>query len=283
MSFELLSRALYELEEAFASCGSKLILGGGFGLFLWQTEASKEETLRTLISKDAWCEARATADLDVFLETEILAELETVQALRKALDELGYSVITGVEYLHFEKHYSATERVEINFLTGPITKTELAEKIKITRPWARPRGSVQFHAYLTEEAIGLSWGLLPIEKVGIEKRSNLYVPHAVTFLVMKLHAFKDRLEKGEEEKAGHHAIDVYRILCLMEEKTFDETKHFLNSNGAAPVVISARQIVASYFGVLHQGGFTKIREHPLYRVEFDLEMMRSVLLELFSE
>ena len=282
MSFDLLLRALNELEVAFASCGSKLILGGGFGLFLWQSKAMSESQ-RTLISKDAWCEARATADLDVFLETEILADLGTIQMLRLELDQLNYSVITGVEHLHFEKYFSDTERVEINFLTGPITDPELMEKIKINRPRVRPKGNVEFHAYLTDEALGLSWSLMPIKMIGLEKRTNLFLPHAVTFLLMKLHAFKDRKEKGDNEKAGHHALDVYRVLCLMEEKNFEETKKYLEGNNREPVVVSGKKIVTSDFGSLNGVGFTKIREHLLYRDEFDLETMRSVLLELFSE
>ena len=280
MSFDMLLRALNELEEAFSLCGSKLIIGGGFGIFLWQSEVIENESFRSLISKEAWCEARATADLDLFLETEILADLETIQKLRRELDNLNYKVIEGVEYLHFEKNYSSTQRVEINFLTGPIASDALAEKIQIRKPRARPKGAVQLHAYLTQEAIGLSWGLVPIKK---SEFSNLYIPHAVTFLVMKLHAFKDRLEKKEDEKAGHHAVDLYRILCLMEEKVFDETKTLLNESLEEAVVISSKDIVAQCYGKLDHIGFSKIREHPLFRTEFELESMRSVLAELFTE
>lgn len=278
MSFNLLLQALKELEKAFKSRNSKLIVGGGFGLFLWQSEALGNESFRSLISKDAWCEARATADLDVFLETEILADLESIQRLRTELDGLGYTVISGVEFLHFEKHYSSTERVEINFLTGPILDKALEEKIHIKKPRARPKGDVQLHAYLTKEAIGLSWSLLPIKTIGI---SELYVPHAATLLVMKLHAFSDRMKKRDDEKTSHHAVDVYRILCLMEENIFEETKVFLSDRRRDIVVVSSGEIVAENFGAPDQPGFTKIKEHPLYRTEFDLKTMMSVLAELF--
>jgi hypothetical protein len=36
---------------------------------------------------------------------------------------------------------------------------------------------------------------------------------------MKLHAFRDRLEKGDAEKSGHHAMDVYRTISMLTEKS----------------------------------------------------------------
>lgn len=282
MSFELLSRALIELEGAMGDCGSKLILGGGFGLFLCQSKMEEDESKPTLIGRDAWCVPRATADLDIFLETSILASIEQMQAIRKCLDGLGYTVIEGVEFLHFEKHFSDTERVEINFLTGPITDQELVKKVQVRRPRARARGKVQLHAYLTDEAVGLSEHLRPIGKRPYGEDTNLFVPHPATLLVMKLHAFRDRLAKEEAEKAGHHAIDVYRILCLLDEETLVECKGILKENASVTVVTSAAEIVETHFQSFDQMGFVKIREHPLYRDDFDLKTMRSVLLELLT-
>lgn len=247
-----------------------------------QNQIEEDESKQTLIRREAWCAPRATADLDILLETSILASNEQMQAIRKCLDGLSYTVIEGVEFLHFEKQFSETERVEINFLTGPITDQELAKKIQIRRPRARARGNVQLHAYLTDEAVGLSEHLRSISKGSEAEPSNLFVPHPATLLIMKLHAFRDRLAKGESEKAGHHAIDVYRILCLLDEKTFGECKDILKEGRTIAVVTSAAEIVETYFQSLDQMGFVKVREHALYRNDFDLETMRSVLLELLT-
>lgn len=282
MSFEVLNRALFELEGAMRDCGSKLILGGGFGLFRCQTQMGEDESKPTLIRREAWCAPRATADLDIFLETSILASIEQMQAIRSCLDVLGYAVIDGVEFLHFEKNFSAAERVEINFLTGPITDQKLAKKVQDRRPRARARGKVQLHAYLTEEAVALSENLRAVFPVPDRENTNLFVPHPATLLVMKLHAFRDRFVRGEQEKSGHHAIDVYRILCLLDETTFAECKGILNRNANVSAVFSAGEIVERYFQSADQMGFVKIREHALYRDHFDLETMRSVLQELLT-
>ena len=243
----------------------------------------QESGVATIIPREAWCVPRATLDLDIFLETVIVASVDQFQAIRRSLDALGYTVIAGVEYLHFEKHYSETERVEINFLTGPITDSSLAAKIKVSRPRARPKGAdVKLHAYLTDEAMGVSETLQPIKKAGSSIASNLYIPSAATFLLMKIHAFRDRLEKGDIEKSGHHAMDVYRTISMLTEKTYGETLAFLQANRDSEVAKSATAIVRSNFNALDQPGMTKLRDHSLYRTEFDLEKMRSVLAEVFA-
>jgi hypothetical protein len=282
MSFNILIRALGELEQALNDCGAKLIVGGGFGLFLWQLD-EQESGVRTVIDREAWCIPRATLDLDIFLETVIVASIDQFLAIRQSLDALGYTVIPGVEYLHFEKHYSETERVEINFLTGPITDSSLAAKIKVSRPRVGPKGGeVKLHAYLTNEALGVSERLRTIKKVGTSVASNLYVPSAATFLLMKIHAFRDRFAKGDIEKSGHHAMDVYRTISMLTETTYAETVAFLQANRDSEAVKSTATIVESNFAALDQAGMSKIREHILYRPDFDLEKMRSVLAELFA-
>jgi hypothetical protein len=87
MSFDLFTRALIELEQAMTACGVKLIIGGGYGLFLWQNLMVETDTnAQTLIPREAWCPQRATADSDIILETNIVASIEHFQAIQKALD-----------------------------------------------------------------------------------------------------------------------------------------------------------------------------------------------------
>jgi len=277
MSFDLLNRALTELETALTECDIKLIVGGGFGLFLLQTDLTIKEDIRTLIARKAWCIPRSTADIDVIIETCIVASLDHIKSLRESLDHLGYTVIAGVEYMHFEKLFSEKDRVEINFLTGPIENVSLVEKIKVNRPRVRPKGDVKLHAYLTDEAIALSDSLHTVAGY-----HNVFLPSPTTFLTMKLHAFRDRFQQDEQEKAGHHAMDVYRVISMMTEERYSETKAYLLSNRERSAVKSAAEIVHTYFHASDLPGITKIREHPLYRPELELDVMRASLDELFA-
>lgn len=274
MSFQLLDRALRELENVLLECEVKLIVGGGFGLFLLQNDL-QEADVRTIIERDAWCVARVTADIDILLETSIIANLAQFQAIRSGLDSLKYEVIPGVKYMHFEKYFSERERVEINFLTGPIQDAALFKDIHVSRPRVRPRGNVKLHAYLTQDVVALSESIQPVAN-----HDNLFIPSSLTFLIMKLHAFRDRFQQDEQEKAGHHAMDVYRVVSMMTEVQHEECKSRLQKILQTDVFKSAALVVEEYFdGDLP--GILKIREHPLYRRELRLDVFCSVLREFF--
>ena len=280
MSFRVLEKALNELAGALEAVGCKLIIGGGFGLYLRQIELSEEPGVATLVSREHWCEPRTTADIDIFLETHIVASLEQMQSIRAALDSLGYAVIEEVKFLHFEKLFGPNERVELNFLTGPIDNQTLAAQVKFNRPRVRPKGNVELHAYLTNDAIGLSEQLIDIDEIGTSTGvKNIFVPHPSTFLLMKLHAFRDRLNE-EAERSSQHAIDVYRIICMMSEGDFKQTQAFFHQNRKATPVSGARNIVDEYFASFDQMGFVRLQEHVLARGDFALNTMREVLQEL---
>ena len=281
MSFTILETALYELADALDGFGCKLIIGGGFGLYLCQIAIADHVEIETLIPRENWCEPRTTSDIDIFLETTIVASLGQMQSIRAALDALGYTVIADVKYLHFEKTFGPEERVELNFLTGPITDQSLSSQLKFNRPRVRPKGDVELHAYLTDEAIGLSEHLIPVSQVEGGTRAatkNIFVPHPSTFLIMKLHAFRDRVD--EPDKASQHAIDIYRVICMMSEADFKQTKIFLRANSTSKPALQAAHITKEYFGSLDQMGFIRLREHPLSRSDFPLGTLRDVLLDL---
>lgn len=274
MSFEILNRALSELEVTLAESNVKVIVGGGFGLYLLQCDL-QESSVRTIIERDAWCMARSTSDIDIILETSIIANLEQFRAIRSGLDHLDYKVKPGAAYMHFEKSYFDAGRVEINFLTGPIEDPSVTKDIQIKGPRVRPKGAVQLHAYLTPEVFALSDHIQ-----AISNRGNLYVPSGITFLIMKLHAFKDRFQKNDQEKAAHHAMDTYRVISMMTEAQFNESKSLLQRKSESTVCSSTSEVVEKYFAH-NLPGVLKIREHPLYRREFELETFCSVLEELF--
>jgi hypothetical protein len=94
-------------------------------------------------------------DLDIFLETELVASSREMQALRLTLDKLGYTVVEKAKFMHFSRS-TTKDMVEINLLTGLIEDDIIKEKVQINRPRVRPKGNVELHAYLTEEAIDLS-------------------------------------------------------------------------------------------------------------------------------
>jgi hypothetical protein len=66
-----LSDALLDLIGHISGSSLKLIVGGGFGIYLRHKELLKAGNAGTLLKE--WPQPRSTNDLDLFLKTELLA------------------------------------------------------------------------------------------------------------------------------------------------------------------------------------------------------------------
>ena len=80
--------------------------------------------------------------------------------------------------------------------------------------------------YLTREALALGLALFELTLTG--QRSDgepvdllVYVPNPFTYLLMKLHAFRNRKDDPDKRLASHHALDVYRIVSMLTRDEYD--------------------------------------------------------------
>jgi hypothetical protein len=158
---------LIDLARAVGSLDFKLILGGGFGPYLKQLHLQDHNELRTLLPGNLWPYPRATEDLDLFLTTEVVTRLPDMKKLRAALDALGFEPVPEAKFLHFAKPWGVSGRVKIDMLTEPLPDGLPRERVKYTPPRLRPRGELELHAYLTEEAIAFDESLLPLSVEGV--------------------------------------------------------------------------------------------------------------------
>jgi len=276
MSKSPLLLALIELASELGAQKIKLILAGGYGLYLKQLQM-QSSLERTLINSDNWTQPRSTIDLDIFLETELVTSLSDMQALRSTIDKLGYKVIEKAKFMHFARGEKANA-VEINLLTGPIEKVDLKDKVKISKPRVRPHGDIELHAYLTEEAIDLSSNLEEF-LIGDSKQIKIFLPLSFHFLLMKLHAFNDRM--ADQEKQRTHALDVYRIIAMLTEPNYKDALQRSKKYVDAQKVKDAIHIVKANFNNKDSLGVLRIREHQLYHESFDIMTCLDALKELF--
>ena len=84
--------ALLDLLQKVRDSEIRLIIGGGFGIYL-KTNHVKRLDMRTLL--DQWPEPRSTNDLDLFLRPELLIESSRLKPLVSAITDLGYQVVPG--------------------------------------------------------------------------------------------------------------------------------------------------------------------------------------------
>ena len=280
-----LQTALLDLLYEVGGADIKLILGGGFGIFL-RTDHVRRLGVQTLLRE--WPEPRSTNDLALYLRPELLMQPSKLKPLAEAIARLGYQVIPGAEKYQFIKPGPGGDlsgSVKIDILTGPQSRFK-GTKVKTDGRRARPVPSVGIHAHPVDEAPTLEEGLLSKTLAGKLSsgdpwQAEIFLPHPYTFLMMKLYAFKDRLKDDNKEFGRYHALDLYTILATTMEMEWKQALEFRNQERGDPFTIEAGHLVVEYFSALERLGMIRLRESRYYRPGLQLDEFMSALQELF--
>ena len=109
-------------------------------------------------------------------------------------------------------------------------------------------------------------------------------PGAVhTFAMMKLFAFRDRIDDRDKDFGQYHALDLYSALALTDEREWEEAIALSERHRSAPEVQEAGRIVAQHFLSPTSTGMLRLRESPYFRPEMQLEDFFSTLGLLFPK
>jgi hypothetical protein len=262
-----------------------IIIGGGYGIYLktWHVQRLRKRTLF-----QEWPEPRSTNDLDLFLRPELLIDAGKVKPLAQAISRLGYAVVPGAEKYQFVKPGPGggmAGGIKIDILTGPRTRFE-GTKVKADARRARPRPSVGIHAHPVDETPTLEEGSLPETlsgnlSSGSSWQAEAYLPHPCTFAMMKLFAFRDRLDDADKEYGRYHALDLYTIMATTTEEEWRHALEMRNRHEDDPYIKEAGRLVSAYFADLYQMGMIRMRESRYYRPELQLAEFMSAIKELF--
>ena len=278
MADDTLRTALVDLIRAVSAAGIRVFLGGGYGLYLKQIHLASTQQ-RTFLPVETWPRPRGTPDLDIFLPTEIVVDIKHMVRLREILDELGYKPDDRAKFMHFEKAVSQGH-VRVELLTGPIGR-ELFEKVRLNKlPRVRPKGDVELHAYLTAEAVALDVDPL---SVLLDDGVSVLIPNAFSFLLMKLHACRDRLDDEDKQLGRHHALDVYRVLAMLSEPEDQLVRRLRRDHRDNAAVKRAAEIVAEIFADITGRGVLRMREHALANNDMQVERALELLHDLFQD
>ncbi|MGO9598095.1 MAG: hypothetical protein ACLP7Q_08895 [Isosphaeraceae bacterium] len=288
-----LQMSLLDLHHKLHPHDIPLIIGGGLGLVLKRQQIEKEG-LRTLF--DQLPKARSTNDIDLFFRAEIVADSGRVQIFVAALAKLGYVPLEKAKYLQWVRTVVVVgipQEIKLDLLVGPIDD-EFRDALHIKGPRVRPKGkNVTFHAYRTEEAIEIQKGLMPVDLAGRlsggeSHTARVFVPQAFTYLMMKLHAFDDRKDESAKDESDkqlgrHHSLDLYASVAMMTENEYDRAVRLGQVYGDHSPVKRSRGIVAESFAALSAPGMIRLREHALYRPDFNLTEFMEVLGKIFGD
>jgi hypothetical protein len=280
-----LQTALLDLLHEVEGTDIKLIIGGGFGIYLKINRVRRME-VRTLLSE--WPEPRSTNDLDLYLRPELLIQSAKLEPLAKAIGRLGYQVVPGAEKYQFVRPGPGgieAGSIKIDILTGPQSRFQ-GTRVKTDDRRARPNPSVGIHAHPVDEAPTLEEGLLSESLTGKLSsgeswQAEVFLPHPYTFMMMKLFAFRDRLDDVDKEFGRYHALDLYTILATTMEMEWNQSIEFQKRQEGDPFFTEAERLVAEHFSALDRLGMIRMRESRYYRPELQLGEFMSALQELF--
>lgn len=280
-----LQTALLDLLYEIGDTGKKLIVGGGYGIYL-KMDHLRRTNERTLLQN--WPEPRSTNDLDLFLRPELLIESESLKPLAIALERLTYKAIPSAKYYQFSRPGpDGTEAgsIKIDILTGPRSCFEGTE-VKADTRRAKPKPSVGIHAHPVDEALSLDEGLFLTRLTGKRSSGDFWqtealLPNPYTFSLMKLFAFRDRLNDENKEFGRYHALDLYTIIATTTEKEWELALKLRNLYLEDSVVKEAGRLVADYFSDLEQIGIIRMRESRYFSQDLQTKDFISVLKDLF--
>ncbi|MBU1671596.1 MAG: hypothetical protein KKF41_00445 [Actinobacteria bacterium] len=280
-----LQSALLDLLYGVQGTDVRLIIGGGYGIYL-KTDHVRRMRVRTLFRE--WPEPRSTNDLDLFLRPELLIETAKLKPLAEAITRLGYKGVTGAEKYQFVKPGpggAEAGSIKIDILTGPRSCFE-GTPVRADARRARPNPSVGIHAHCVDEALTLEAGLLPISLegrlgTGEPWHAEVFLLQPYTFLMMKLFAFRDRLDDPDKEFGRYHALDIYTIMATTTEEEWGHALQLRDQHGSNPYVMETAHLVSEHFPTLDSLGMLRLRESSYYRPELQLDEFMSALRELF--
>lgn len=256
MTQDHLLSALRELARVLAADGIRLTVGGGYGLVLRATRrpgADERTRLRQRLPQ------RATEDIDCFLDLEIVTSAERMAAIRSALDALGYEPV--VPNMQFIRRGTAglSAGVKLDLLTGPIPVSHAA-RVRIKEMRVRPVDSSGLHAYLTPEAFSLARGRQELDIGDGVESLTVSVLHPFTYLILKLFALRDRLDRSADAKQRYHALDPFSVWASLTEDEWNQTREFAEVASEEPAMLEARSICRELFGRATSRGVIALRD-----------------------
>lgn len=262
----------------------KLIIGGGYGLYLKQIYLAANPQLQTLFSLRSLPVARTTRDIDLILRAEIVTDSDSMRRIRTALDELNFTVVDTARYTQFTRPIGPGI-VKIDLLSAPLG--DLAVRVPRDVRRVRPRPSVRLHASKLEEAVGVDRHptVIPVSgnlSNGETHQTEVLIPQAFSYLMMKLFAFQDRLDDANKDLGQHHALDIYRIVGMLRRDEDLAVRELSSELAMHSKVIDGREIARKYFVKKNGIGRIRIQEHPLFTNEMDLDRFGNELVLLLG-
>jgi hypothetical protein len=269
MNGDPLLNQLRQFAKQLAEQNISLVIGGGYGLLL---KANHIERTGARTRLEQIPIARSTGDIDLFLTTEVIVDKNKMAAIRKALDELGYSPVPGAEYYQFFREVviaGVPRNLKFDFLAAPVTGKQ-AEKVRADDRRIRPREKTEtpMHAHTTPEAMTIEEHLISVNIGEPDQPLEVFLPHSFSYTLLKLFALRDQIENEAKKFGRHHAFDIYTTWAMMTEEEFVKAEDLRRQYADVGVMPEGIAIAGELFADENAKGMIRLKEHArIERVE----------------
>ena len=269
MNGDPLLNQLLQFAEKLAEKNISLIIGGGYGLLL---KANHIQRIGVRTRLEQIPVARSTGDIDVFLTSEVIVDMNNMAAIRETLDALGYSPVRGAEYYQFFREVviaGVPRNLKFDFLAAPVIG-EQAKKVQADVRRTRPRGKTEtpMHAHTTPEALTIEEHLISVDIGEAVQPIEVFLPHPFSYILLKLFALRDQIVNEGKEFGRHHAFDIYTTWAMMTEEEFRQAEDLRRQYADVGVMPEAVEIAAALFANENAKGIIRLKEHArIERVE----------------
>lgn len=275
MATDPLTKTVINLDFALGG-NADLLLAGGFGLYLKQRHLEDSVT-KTLLPRSRWPGARTTQDIDLFLRAEVVADANQMARYREALDQLGFEVVAGAEWLKFWREVDG-RKVVVDLMVGPLG--DLEDHVKRRNVRVSPKGSSGLHARAANDAIGVEHDPIRLALGAGGRSCEVLVPQAFPFALMKLGALRDRIRDPDKDEGRHHALDLYRIASMLTEEEESAAKGLAAKYQDHPVIAGATRTIEEHLAPPTGLGRIRLREHPLCPPDAEADWLANELRRL---
>lgn len=229
----------------------------------------------------------ATDDLDFFLQTQIVTNINNFKAIRNVLND-DYKPIESAKYYQFGKKEMISglpKPIKIDLLASPPETAEGKDVTDVDSRRIKPKGSdTELHARRCDEAVFVERTAIEVELTDADGDGavEVFVPHPFAYLFLKLNALSDGItDQRKAEKAPKHAFDIYRIVAMTTEFEWKESLDLAQKEEKHNEFIKASEIVSRLFVGDNPEGVRLIKSYSKEPLEPDTNALIEDLKELF--
>ncbi|MHC4557520.1 MAG: hypothetical protein ACYTFW_10505 [Planctomycetota bacterium] len=107
---------------------------------------------------------------------------------------------------------------------------------------------------------------------------EVLLPSPTNLLILKIFAFDDRSNKADTEHAQTHALDIYLIITMLNQRSdFLEGQKFLSQHRDSEVIQRVQSIVDNKFSSIDNLGWQLVLEASSFYPEINVRQKRGRL------